>query len=80
MKPNLKVGELVLVVETTPRHEWPLARIIETFPDAGGLVQKLRLINARGREFERHVTGVVSLEVCSHDDNDNNIDNSESGS
>ena len=78
MKPNLKVGELVLVVETTPRHEWPLARIVETFPDAGGLVRKLRLINARGREFERHVTGVVSLEVTNN--NDNNVDNSESGS
>ena len=78
MKPNLKVGELVLIVETTPCHEWPLARIVETFPDAGGLVRKLRLINARGRKFERHVTGVVSLEVTNN--NDNNIDNSESES
>ena len=61
-RPNIKEGELVLVVENTPRHLWPLARVIETMPDSEGLVRRVRLINAKKREFERHVTGLVFLE------------------
>ena len=75
VRPNIKVGDLVLVVESTPRHEWPLARVIEIFPDVKGHVRRIKLINARHREFERHVTGVVPLEVVDDDsDNDNNKD------
>ena len=71
VRPNIKVGDLNLVVETTPRHEWPLARVIEIFPDVKGHVRRIKLINACHREFEGHVTGVIPLEIVDDNDNDN---------
>ena len=67
-------NNLVLVVETTPRHEWPLARVTQIFHDVKGHVRRIMLTNARRREFERHVTGVVPLEVVDNDKNDNDDD------
>jgi hypothetical protein len=41
---NLRVGDLVLVIgEVTPRNEWPLGRILETFPGSDGLVRVVRV-------------------------------------
>ena len=74
VRPNIKVGDLVLVVETTPRHEWPLARVVEIFPDVKGHVRRIKLVNARRREFERHVTGVVPLEIVDNDNSDDDDD------
>ncbi len=35
---NLKVGDIVVVVDpTSPRSSWPLARIVETKPDSNGI-------------------------------------------
>lgn len=41
---NLKVGNIVLVVNPTfPRSSWPLARILETKLDSDGMVRSVKL-------------------------------------
>ena len=60
---NLRPGDLVLLVnEKTARGIWPLAIILEVFPDAQGLVRNVRLRTAKGKEYERNVTKLVFLE------------------
>ena len=73
-RPNIKVSDLVLVVESTLRHEWPLAPVTEVFYDVKGHVRRIMLTNARRCVFEQHVTGVVPLEVIDTDKNDNDND------
>ena len=60
---NLAVGDVVLIAESTPRDEWNLARVIETFPDRGGLVRRVRLKTSKKKELERHVNSLVLLEA-----------------
>ena len=60
---SFEKGDLVLIVETTPRDQWPLARVLKTFPDDGGVVRRV-LVKARGREFDRHVSRLVLLEAA----------------
>ena len=40
---NLSPGDIVLVVESTPRNSWLMARVIETFPDSNGLVRSVKV-------------------------------------
>ena len=41
---NAAVGDVVLIKdETTPRSEWPLAKIIEVIPGSDGLVRQVRV-------------------------------------
>ena len=30
---------VIVVDESTPHSQWPMARVVKTFPDAGGLVR-----------------------------------------
>ena len=40
----MKVGDTALVMDlTAPRGSWPLGRVLETRPDAGGLVLSVKL-------------------------------------
>ena len=73
-RPNIKVSYLVLVVESTLQHKWPLAPVTEVFYDVKGHVRCIMLTNARRRVFKQHVTGDVPLEVVDTDKNDNNND------
>ena len=47
-----------------PRDEWNIARIVETFPDRGGLVRRVRLKTSKKKELERHVNSLVLLEAA----------------
>ncbi|XP_006811382.1 uncharacterized protein LOC102802836 [Saccoglossus kowalevskii] len=52
-KPNLTVGDIVLIrEETTPRCAWPLGRIIKVMPDKKGLVRRV-LLKTGHNELER---------------------------
>ena len=57
------IGDLVLVAENSPRDEWGLARIIDTFPDREGHVRRVRLKTTKGKELERHINSLVLLEA-----------------
>ena len=61
-KPNLKVGDVVLVVdEQTHRSFWKMARVIEAKPSTDGLVRTVDLRLSNGTKFERPVQKVVHL-------------------
>jgi len=40
---NVKVGDIVLVMDATPRNSWCMGRIIETFPDKHGLIRSAKI-------------------------------------
>ena len=62
-KPNLKVGDLVLLAEEgTPRSVWPLGRVIHVKPGRDGLIRSVR-IRTKLNELVRPVTKVIPLEV-----------------
>ena len=44
VKKNLNVRDIVLAIDpTAPRGSWPLGRVLETKPDARGLVRSVNL-------------------------------------
>jgi len=62
--PNLKVGELVYVVDDmNPRTSWPLARIEQVFPGEDGLVRRVQVRMPLGRSLIRDRQKIVQLEV-----------------
>jgi hypothetical protein len=62
--PNLKVGDLVLVVDiAVPRNLWPLARVTEVKPGCDGKVRSVLVITQAGSQFERPVKKLVLLEA-----------------
>ena len=66
-KNNIQKGDIVLLMkENSKRHEWPLAKIIETFEGRDGLVRSVKLLCDQ-KEILRPVQLVVPLEV--HDEN-----------
>ena len=70
---NIKVGDVVALVEDSPRMEWPLAIITETKIDEDGLVRRIKArrstteLDKRGKPMkqaailERPVQKVVVL-------------------
>ena len=42
-KRNVAVGDIVLVVDSTPRNAWALGRILEVVKDKHGLVRSAKL-------------------------------------
>ena len=61
-KPNLSVGDLVLITDTnTPRNLWPLALVVDAPPGRDGLVRSVRL-RTRTTELVRPITKVILLE------------------
>ena len=62
-KPNLYVGQLVLVCdEQTVRDKWPLGRI-ESVKGDGKHIRSAVVTMATGKQFERHCTKLVPLEL-----------------
>ena len=43
-KRNLTVGDIVLVASGSHHNSWPLGRVVETFPDKGGLVRRVKVL------------------------------------
>ena len=54
-KPNLKPGDVVLVVdESTPRSQWNLGKVASVCPDKHGVVRNVT-VNTKGREIRRPI-------------------------
>ena len=47
-KRNLQVGDVVLVEESTPRKEWPLAKVIKTCQGRDGRVRSVEVKTSSG--------------------------------
>lgn len=59
---NLKKDDVVLMVEDdTSRNQWPLARVVDTYPGSDGRVRKVRIRLGNGREYDRPVHKLVLL-------------------
>lgn len=57
---NMKVGDVVMLKEDTPRMQWPLAIVTQIFPSTDGLVRKVEV--KRGSSLlERPVQKLVLL-------------------
>lgn len=55
-KRSLKTGDIVVVMDASaPRGSWPLARVLEVFPDKQGLVRSVKL-QTKSNIIERPVT------------------------
>lgn len=55
-KRSLKTGDIVDIMDASaPRGSWPLARVLEVFPDRQGLVRSVRL-QTKSNTVERPVT------------------------
>ena len=63
-KRNIKVGDLVLLVEeSTPRGLWPLALVVEVICGRDSLVRSVR-VKTSATELVRPITKIVMLEAC----------------
>ena len=62
-KDNLKVGDVVLVVDqNAPSGQWPLGRVEEVFPGQDGRVRIVQ-VSTRGHKFTRLITRLCPLNV-----------------
>ena len=62
---NLMVGDLVIIAsEQTAPSEWPLGRIIQTFPGSDGLVRAVQVRTSEG-SFRRPIHKLVFLPTMS---------------
>ncbi|KAM7393992.1 hypothetical protein PAMP_020821 [Pampus punctatissimus] len=60
-KKNLNIGDIVLVVDpTAPRGSWPLGRVLETRPDARGLVRSVK-VQTQTSVLERPITKLCRI-------------------
>lgn len=60
-KGNLNIGDIVLVVDpTAPRGSWPLGRVLETRPDARGLVRSVK-VQTPTSVLERPITKLCRI-------------------
>ncbi|XP_064097296.1 uncharacterized protein LOC135208730 [Macrobrachium nipponense] len=64
---KIKVGDVVLVHNDTPRCMWKLARVIQLMPSSDGLVRVVKLQTSNG-ETTRSVDKLYPLEVSKPDD------------
>ena len=63
----LQVGKIVLLESlNVARYNWPLARVLEVYPDQKGIVRTARVL-CRGEEYKRPVSKLVRLELDSED-------------
>ena len=59
---NFKVNDIVLVAdENLPRGQWPLGRVIESFPDDKGHVRSVKVRFGRSVR-DRPIHKLISLE------------------
>ena len=62
-KRNLQEGDIVLMMkEDSPRGQWPLAIVEETFPDSNGHVRQVIIRTANQSRFRRDIRKLCLLE------------------
>ncbi|KMQ82460.1 bel12-ag transposon polyprotein [Lasius niger] len=59
-KPNVQVGDLVLVSDDTQKSTWPLARVTKTFPGDDGVIRVVELKMQNGT-FKRSIHKLCPL-------------------
>ena len=60
---DISVGTIALVVSTeTPRGEWPMGRVIETYPGADGHIRTVKL-RVRGKDLVRPITKICPIDL-----------------
>ena len=62
----MKVDELVLLKDDSPRCLWPMGRVVEAVPDQDGRVRKVKLVCAiskgsKPKVFQRAIHHLVEL-------------------
>ncbi|XP_071944925.1 uncharacterized protein [Antedon mediterranea] len=57
---NVDVGDIVIIAENSPRGQWPMARVLEAYKDARGLVRSVKLRTANA-ELVRPITKLVVI-------------------
>ena len=63
---NIKVEDVVLVVDSdTPRGEWPLGRVVHTYPDKDGIVRVVEVRTKSGL-IKRPITKLCVIVKASH--------------
>ena len=63
-RPNLTVGDIVMMKEETHRNNWPLARVINTFQSQDGKVRKVDVITWKDggkKSYLRPISNLVFL-------------------
>jgi hypothetical protein len=60
---NINVGDLVLLVEKSPRGEWPKAVVEKVFPGSDGHVREVVVRTAKS-SYTRDVRKLCLLEAC----------------
>lgn len=65
---NLKIDDIVLIKEDNlPPGLWLIARVIEVFPGADGLVRNVKLLTIKQKELSRPVQKLVRLPIRDED-------------
>ena len=60
---QFKEGDVVVLHRAgTPRYTWPLARVLEVYPDDRGVIRTVKVLTD-GEEYLRPVTQIVPLEL-----------------
>ena len=57
---SVAVGDIVIIAESSPRGQWPMARVIEVHKDAKGLVRSVKL-KTKCASLVRPITKLVVL-------------------
>ena len=61
--PTLQDGQLVLLkYPHSARYRWPLAKILQTYPDQDGVIRSVE-VRCRGENYLRPVNQIVPLEL-----------------
>lgn len=62
---NVQIGDIVMVMnEITPRRNWPLGRIVNTFSDKVGLVRTVEVKTSKNT-YVRPIKRICLLESVS---------------
>ena len=64
MTDSLKMDQLVLVTDPNlPREYWRTARVVEVVGSDKNIPRRFVVEDSKKRRFDRHVTGLVPLEL-----------------
>ena len=59
---NFKIRDVVLLKENqSPRNRWPMAKVVDTYPDDQGQVRSVTVLRSNGSNLERPVNKLVLL-------------------
>ena len=75
LSPNSRVDDIVLMLsESCPRNQWPLARVMKVYPSDDGLVRKVLLLVTQSGErkfFERPIHKLILIYRPEEGESDN---------